>query len=958
MANIEKKELEILKKIIEMDDIQKFQEYFIDKDVNDFKIAFLPNDNIVTSRCISILSLALSVSAAKISQYLIEKNFFLNEQERLYSVYSGDIKIMHLVTENKPLPCRAIEVAINRGVKSMLEFLIENARSSSSKSNEELVIIAYNSLTEEYSIERLQIFVYLLGKCDDHCDFSIILYKATQKQEIDVISALLSKGYFSGVEDAYCFAVRNSYSSIIDIFNSYDLNIDKEQIQDLLHSEEIKLSHNDYLKTSYIGFTENINLSNLKVNNCYIKSSDRFIYKYPLNHNFNKASLLKDFTYSEFLNFLILLQNGEWNHSSLILAKDIDKKQKGYYTSSVSLYDQTIKKYTNVFLIRVYKDIQRINILCYRPYMLKYKIEQENGIEIYRILPKFTENELREQKTNKNLIYESLSAFESLIKSIYWGIDEKPDYILDALYSHSTRVIANPSQVTLNKEYFEEKGGCLVVTTTSKINCSLRFEDKRVYSLVYIDSRANYVINDCNYIELDCTFYSLRPYTVCIPFAIICNESLPLGISLGTTEKSTIFSEFYNLLIKVYPDINIAQKPVLSDEGSALKCFVRTFGEENKKIIHFFCFRHILEKFGSGTLLGGAIKALIFSYSKEEFMKNWCKQKAIIESELARFPDKIEAFKTFFKCTYSKGKLSTPNIDEIDQLIWNRKKYCVATCSNHCEGSHAKFNSECREFRKVEKRFDILMKHINMRYETYQNCRNLNAKILEYRNIFNEFDEDKKSLYANSICTSPICKSRIEFYTALYGVPFTCPHNIQNYNFTFPKLPTYTKTKGLKFFQVIDCQASIKVIIPYNTPSLTSIKKERKEPSLHYNDDISIKETTHMMNFKIFAVILKNKNEKGNFITAPVKIIDSDNPNFFNAKFPKLIIDKKNEEIEVMIPYNLKINFEEYKIDGCLLSNEKNESQHFKVKFYCYTVNYPAEDPNSIKGICGYKICI
>lgn len=542
-----------------------------------------------------------------------------------------------------------------------------------------------------------------------------------------------------------------------------------------------------------------------------------------------------------------------------------------------------------------------------------------------------------------------------MFKSIYRGKDI-PNIIAKLFYGHTIQSKVNTKAIksSLDREYFEEKGGSLSVTFTNSKSCNFIFENKRVYNFVYIDSRAESIITDSNFIELDCTFYSVKPYAICVPFAIIQNESLPLGISLSTSEKHEVFRDFYDLFIKAYGK-SILEKPVLSDEGTALKKFINDFKDE--ELIHFFCFRHITEKFGASTTLGKLVNDLLFTYSVEEFIEKWQTHSNKIAIELQARPDKVDAIEMLFKCKYHDNKLSEPNIAAVDQLIWIRKKYGVATCSNHCEGTHAKYNKDCRDIKKIEDRLGEILKHNEERFSVFYARRNLKDKLDEYNKLYDALEDSKKNICKYDPKVSKHCKSMSEFYSALYGIPFPCVHTIKDFKCPIYPLKSYQRTQGLKVFEIKKKSAEQK------KQHEEEIKKTRTIDEIDLpipmeSDTAEIEneeEDDEGEDIRILSVVLKNYTTN-DVCSANVMKIDINNDKFLDVNYPKLILPRGYHNNEVFIPNSNGKDYGEYVIERCLIIDENLDYVIKKVRLYICTVIVEINGIEEVKGVVGYKM--
>jgi hypothetical protein len=93
--------------------------------------------------------------------------------------------------------------------------------------------------------------------------------------------------------------------------------------------------------------------------------------------------------------------------------------------------------------------------------------------------------------------------------------------------------------------------------------------------------------------------------------AITANESFPLGLAMGISESTELYEGFFSAMWDVMRRNGIERdvlkdKPYLSDRHAALisACSGMT---------HFYCPRHLVQKFGAHTYLGQIAKRLAFS---------------------------------------------------------------------------------------------------------------------------------------------------------------------------------------------------------------------------------------------------------------------------------------------------------------------------------------------------------
>lgn len=121
------------------------------------------------------------------------------------------------------------------------------------------------------------------------------------------------------------------------------------------------------------------------------------------------------------------------------------------------------------------------------------------------------------------------------------------------------------------------------------------------------------ILPNMQYIELDASFKAMDPKVFSIVHGIKNNESYPLGITIASSETSKLYQVFWDKL-SLYMDFNLENMVVLSDMGRGLKSFC-----ENNQIKQFYCHRHIIERFGSSSVLALFAARLLRSFSEKEY---------------------------------------------------------------------------------------------------------------------------------------------------------------------------------------------------------------------------------------------------------------------------------------------------------------------------------------------------
>ena len=292
------------------------------------------------------------------------------------------------------------------------------------------------------------------------------------------------------------------------------------------------------------------------------------------------------------------------------------------------------------------------------------------------------------------------------------------EFLKDNCVSPQTRTkIEGTHRITDN--FFKGLPGYSKIQTIDdeKFPMKIFFKDgaKNVHSIIYIDAAYKEAIKKANFFELDASFKLFRPYCFCIVVVVIDNESFPIGFIIGPSEKKELYSEFTSFLgvIDRTSLSDLFTKPLLSDEGSALKSFAK---DNNLK--HFYCFRHLIEKFGSKSTIGKLVATLLFQQNEVDFLKCWNDNFEIIDDYFSKQSEnkhnKVNQFKELFN--YSEID-HQPHFDE--QSIWSRALMRVSTTSNHIESIHHQLNSRIKNSRAYIKRLIILISYIHERQE---NC--------------------------------------------------------------------------------------------------------------------------------------------------------------------------------------------------------------------------------------------
>ena len=213
----------------------------------------------------------------------------------------------------------------------------------------------------------------------------------------------------------------------------------------------------------------------------------------------------------------------------------------------------------------------------------------------------------------------------------------------------------------------------------------------RLVSMVWLAPGTLDVIEKFNYCELDATFYTMKPYVMCVPQFIKKNAAYPVGLIIGPSESRELYEMFYEAVCHMaqLTGINPGFRfPVLSDAGWALKKFCKRHGLQQ-----YQCHRHLIEWFGNNSILRMMFIKLLRSQNIEELREN-LRISNLVFTTLNSENKITESVRTKYL------KFTGQVIDANGQLTDHRNqlnkwmKWClflrgnVTSCSNHAECFH------------------------------------------------------------------------------------------------------------------------------------------------------------------------------------------------------------------------------------------------------------------------------
>lgn len=302
-----------------------------------------------------------------------------------------------------------------------------------------------------------------------------------------------------------------------------------------------------------------------------------------------------------------------------------------------------------------------------------------------------------------------------------WGNDMTKQHIITAYQEY---VYKPPvTKVQSFTEFIHKRKGFIdieVSRPSDKKVHGFRFtSDDNEYvleSLTYLTPVVRSVIEVCHYYQLDASFYVFRDYVYCVPQFVVANCAIPLGVIIGRGETGSLYSSLITGIYRWEEALNhktgmhfgIMEKfktmPYLSDNHSSLKAY-----GTNNKIKQYLCHRHIIESYGSNSLISICVRLLLDCYSEAEYMEQLPIANGIVQQRFTRLADR--APQTFIdgvtkyaefsgqKLTLDNGSITftrLPNyIKQIEKWgLWFRKG--ISSCSNHAESFHRVLNASIR----------------------------------------------------------------------------------------------------------------------------------------------------------------------------------------------------------------------------------------------------------------------
>ena len=495
------------------------------------------------------------------------------------------------------------------------------------------------------------------------------------------------------------------------------------------------------------------------------------------------------FTIEDLINFLFRFPPNSTTNSL--------SKSKSYqkFTATISLNNETDDKF-NLFIhpdIEILQQNSKLNIPAFSIVFVTYNKSIDPSLfqrhtfkkkDVYVCcMDGFYTNETKSDDIPKKHPFRKIC--KKLKKLGLVESNSSQFFIEEKTISQSWKKALKLKEIeTIDKPgFWEGYNGFLQVFTTDNENAKINFLDKKLHSLIFVNSKFSELINESNFIEIDASFDALDPFVYCIPLAIIHNESFPLGVSVGPTENSMLYTQFFELIQKIDNETFkiLKEKPFLADEGAAIAKACNDLGFE----FLFKCYRHLIEKFGSSSVLGILVRKLLFFKDQELFEKYWNYYKnSIIDILQKSSIHHIKKFEEIFGCSFDPKTetLTEPNFNF--QSIWRRMEDGISTCSNHSESCHSVLNRQTKSLKNFHKKFKTLLEFLVNRELNALKRPNLKNALKKFNDFFEKFSSTAN--IDEMDCSSCQKNSFIQYTKSLFR-DFPCFHELSEFKFNeFP----------------------------------------------------------------------------------------------------------------------------------------------------------------------------
>lgn len=267
----------------------------------------------------------------------------------------------------------------------------------------------------------------------------------------------------------------------------------------------------------------------------------------------------------------------------------------------------------------------------------------------------------------------------------------------------------------------------------------------KVVMICWIPPTIASIIDAVNFYEMDGTFKSVSPYTSYCIQGVANNTGIPMAVGASPTETASSFAfiryctvnSMQRLMKQAATYQNVPeekrnayckwlyflitkyeQMAMLSDRGTGLECFAKNASHTNsnaKGIPHYWCYRHLIEWWGTRSIHYKSFQRILYSRSREDAEKEAKKLRNLVTTVLAEAEKnkgrgtKSEAYKREVDDLRSTLKKLTCLMENYNKwgVTYKRESrhLFVAETTNHTEGSHARLNDHIRSARTATGRY-------------------------------------------------------------------------------------------------------------------------------------------------------------------------------------------------------------------------------------------------------------
>lgn len=354
------------------------------------------------------------------------------------------------------------------------------------------------------------------------------------------------------------------------------------------------------------------------------------------------------------------------------------------------------------------------------------------------------------------------------------------------LYKNACEHQRDPSRMSQRYEIRDILSFCPGYVTIYNANYSLetgeKTDESHIQSISIIFPWAVDFLSNCHYIELDASFFGTSPYAYSITNTIFFNESMPIAINVAPCECHELFTMMLSNIDELSSNsIKFDQIVCLSDMGTAIESACKSYS-----IKQYYCYRHILEHFGTnGPLIFFVNKLLnsnsLFAYDQMRFQmidelgeyeKQMRKEKKISKI----LADKLDDLKVML--LGADGDKKSKYYFE-NWALWIRREKNVAKCSNHAEALHSVINKNLGSCYSFEKKIKNLIETTLRHADTFP--KRSGASIQRKRLYLMDYLQNK--LLESSFDIYSVCKSQCDceedkYNQSIFGVYIPCKHQI------------------------------------------------------------------------------------------------------------------------------------------------------------------------------------